>query len=95
MDGAQRDQRSHAGSTGLTGASRVPTISLNDDELAAVVAALRDIIDADRYPHAPRLDPLKAALGKLEAAETGKSVASSSAPPNTPPAGKGDKRGRR
>jgi hypothetical protein len=89
MDGAQRHQRSHAGSTGLTGASRVPTISLNDDELAAVVAALRDIIDADRYPHAPRLDPLKAALGKLEAA-----AAEPTPPPETPPPGKVEKRAR-
>jgi hypothetical protein len=41
----------------------VPTINLNDDELAA----LRRLIEDDRFPHAPRLDPLRAALGKLDA----------------------------
>jgi hypothetical protein len=46
----------------------VPTISLTDDELAAVAAAIRRAIEDDKYPHAPRLDPLRAALGKLDAA---------------------------
>ena len=46
----------------------MPTISLNADELAAVPATLRRAIETDRFPHAPRLDPLKAALGKLNAA---------------------------
>jgi hypothetical protein len=46
----------------------VPTINLNDDEIAAVAAALRRAIETDRFPRAPRLDPLRAALGKLEAA---------------------------
>jgi hypothetical protein len=68
----------------------VPTISLPDDELAAVTAAIRRLIQEDRYPHAPRLDPLRAALGKLEA------LAPNPAPvPKAPPASKGDKRARR
>ena len=46
----------------------VPAINLTDDELAAVTAALRRVIEDDRFPHAPRLDPLRAALGKFEAA---------------------------
>jgi hypothetical protein len=46
----------------------VPTISLTDDELAAVTAAIRCAIEDDPFPHAPRLDLLKAALGKMEAA---------------------------
>jgi hypothetical protein len=46
----------------------VPTFDLPDDELAAVTAAIRRVIDGDRYPHAPRLDPLRAALARLEAA---------------------------
>ena len=46
----------------------MPTISLADDELAAVTAAIRRVIEEDRFPHAPRLDPLRAALGKLDAA---------------------------
>jgi hypothetical protein len=46
----------------------VPTIDLPADELAAVIAAIRRAIEGDRYPHAPRLDPLRAALGKFDAA---------------------------
>ena len=68
----------------------MPTINLTDDELAAVAAALRRAIEDDRFPHAPRLDPLRAALGKFDAA----------APEPTPlpkasPAAKADKRARR
>jgi uncharacterized protein YciW len=47
----------------------VPSINLTDDELAAVAATVRRAIEDDRFPHAPRLDPLRAALGKFEAAE--------------------------
>ena len=61
----------------------VPTINLTADELAAVAAAIRRAIEDDRFPHAPRLDPLLAALGKFEAA-----------PEALPPA-KVDKRARR
>jgi hypothetical protein len=46
----------------------VPTIDLTDDELAAVAAAIRRLVDEDKFPRAPRLDPLRAALGKFEAA---------------------------
>jgi hypothetical protein len=38
------------------------------DELAAVTTAIRRLIEDDKYPHAPRLDPLRAALARLEAA---------------------------
>ena len=47
----------------------VPTIDLTADELAAVTAAIRRVIAGDRYPHAPRLDALRAALARLEAAK--------------------------
>ena len=60
----------------------MPTVNLAADELAAVTAAIRQLIEDDRYPHAPRLDPLRAALGKrLEAA------AEPSPPPEGPAAG--------
>jgi hypothetical protein len=66
----------------------VPTIDLPDDELAAVTAAIRRTIEDDRYPHAPRLDPLRAALARLEAA-------SNPAPdPKAPPPANADKRAR-
>ena len=46
----------------------MPTIDLPDDELAAVTAAIRRAIEEDRFPRAPRLDPLRAALARLDAA---------------------------
>ena len=49
----------------------VPTIDLPADELAAVTAAIRRVIEGDRYPHAPRLDPLRAAPARLDAAAPG------------------------
>jgi hypothetical protein len=58
------------------------------DELPAVTAAIRRTIEDDRFPHAPRLDPLKAALGKFEAAPE------PSAPSKAPPPAK-NKRARR
>jgi hypothetical protein len=78
----------------------VPTIDLPADELAAVTAVIRGVIEGDRYPHAPRLDPLRAALARLEAG--------ANAPPdarktegnrggsgaNAPSAAKADKRAR-
>lgn len=44
----------------------MPSIDLTDEEQAAVAAALRKLIDADRFPFSPRLKPLKSALAKLE-----------------------------
>ena len=67
----------------------VPTINLTDDELAAVTAAIRRAIQDDRFPHAPRLDPLRAALARLDAA-----TANREPHPKAPPAAKGDKRAR-
>jgi hypothetical protein len=67
----------------------VPTIDLPDDELAAVTAAIRGVIEGDRYPHAPRLDPLRAALARLEAASN------PTPQPKAPPPAKADKRARR
>ena len=46
----------------------MPTIDFPPDELAAVTAAIRGVIEGDQYPHAPRLDPLRAALARLDAA---------------------------
>jgi hypothetical protein len=46
----------------------VPIVDLPDDELRALIAALRRAIEGDRYPHAARLDPLRAALARIEAA---------------------------
>ena len=66
----------------------MPTINLTDDELAAVAALLRRAIEDDRFPHAPRLDPLRAALGKFVAA------AEPTPLPKAPPPAKADNRAR-
>ena len=78
----------------------MPTIDLTDAELAAVTAAIRGVIEGDRYPHAPRLDPLRAALARLEAAskpapELIKSPTVGDLKPKAPPPAKADKRARR
>ena len=79
-----------AGQMSVDYSRTVPAISLNDDELAAVTAAIRRTIAVDRFPHAPRLDPLRAALGKLDGA------APEPTPPlKAPPPAKVDKRTRR
>jgi hypothetical protein len=81
----------------------MPTIDLPADELAAVTAAIRGVIEGDRYPHAPRLDPLRAALARFDAAQVAKDISLSKnrqAPkptpdPKAPPSAKADKRARR
>ena len=67
----------------------VPTIDFTDDELAAVTAAIRRAIEDDRFPHAPRLDPLRAALGKVRGGLRPTPL------PKVPTAVKDDKRARR
>jgi hypothetical protein len=82
----------------------MPTLNLPADELAAVgsrqsVASSK----ADRYPHASRLDLLRAALARLEAAATKpsqkgnpeESAGFSQKAPQEPSAAKADKRARR
>jgi hypothetical protein len=69
----------------------VPAIDLPADELAAVAAAIRGLIEDDKYPHAPRLDPLRAALARFDAAANIRADAD----PKVPPPAKADKRARR
>jgi hypothetical protein len=71
----------------------VPTINLTDDELTAVTAAIRRAIEDDKFPHAPRLDPLRAALARFDAATKSDNLADSR--PKAPPPAKADKRARR
>jgi hypothetical protein len=78
----------------------VLTINLTDDELAAVAAAIRRAIEDDKFPHAPRLDPLKAALAKMEAElqpvpAPNKSAKICRFEPKASPPAKADKRARR
>jgi hypothetical protein len=44
----------------------MPTIDLTDDEHAAITAPIRRAIEQDRFPRAPRLDPLRSVLAKLD-----------------------------
>jgi hypothetical protein len=46
----------------------VPTIALTNAEHAAVTALIRRAIEEGRFPRAPRLDPLRSALAKLDPA---------------------------
>jgi hypothetical protein len=46
----------------------MPTVDLTDEDHAAVTAAIRRVIEDDKFPHAPRLDPLRSALAKLDPA---------------------------
>jgi hypothetical protein len=46
----------------------MPTIDLTDTEHAAVTAAIKRVIEGDRFPLATRLDPLRSALAKLDPA---------------------------
>jgi hypothetical protein len=78
----------------------VPTIDLPDDELAAVTAAIRRAVEDDKFPHAPRLDPLRAALARLEAAAEPKETLVADQPQVKPaakaaPPAKADKQARR
>jgi hypothetical protein len=46
----------------------MPTIDLTDAEHVALVALIQRAIEEDRFPRAPRLDPLRSALAKLDPA---------------------------
>ena len=65
----------------------MPKIDLADDELVAVIATIRGVIEDDRFPLAARLVPLRAALARLEAA--------AGPTPKTPTAAKAGKPARR
>jgi len=60
----------------------VPAIALSAEELAALADAIRRLIEEDRFPRAPRLDPLRSALVKLDPTP----------PPKAPPPARGGKR---
>jgi hypothetical protein len=70
----------------------MPTINLTDYEYAAVTAVIGRAIEDDRFPRAPRLDALRAALAKLDAAAK---LTPEPPLPKTPPWGRGSKRARR
>ena len=46
----------------------MPTIDLTDEEHAALVAYVLDRLREEKFPHAPRLNPVRVALAKLNVA---------------------------
>lgn len=74
----------------------MPTIDLTDDEHAAVIAAVRRALDEDKFPHAPRLRPLRSALAKLDPAAAAKPRPEPKPPlPEAPTRSRGGRRVRR
>lgn len=68
----------------------MPTIDLTDDEHAAVTAAVRRTLNEDKFPHAPRLRPLRAALAKFDPAGAQKPLPEQKPPlPEAPARGRG------
>ena len=63
----------------------MPTIDLIGAERAAVTAVIKRAIEEDHFPNAPRLDPLRSALAKLDPA--------AAAALRRPPAAESDKPG--
>jgi hypothetical protein len=68
---------------------------LTDDERAAIVMALQETIDPDRYPLSPRLKPLKGALAKLDPASVPKTRVERPLLPDAPARSRGGRRTRR
>ena len=72
----------------------MPNIDLLDDEYAVVVAAVRKVLDLDKYPMSPRLGPLKAALAKLDPSSVPKPVIKRPHLPEKPMRNRGGHRAR-
>ena len=70
-------------------------LDLTDEELAALTALARKAIVDDRYPHSPRLAPLKSALAKLDPASAPKQLPERMPLPEAPMRSRGGKRSRR
>lgn len=73
----------------------MPKIDFTEDEHTAVTAALRRLIDADKFPLAPRLKPLKSALAKLDPPKPRKPLPPPPQPGDRPRYGPGAKKSRR
>jgi hypothetical protein len=44
----------------------MPNLDLTDEELAALLRLVKQVLNTDRYPLSPRLYPLRSILEKLE-----------------------------
>ena len=73
----------------------VPPITFTDAERTALIAAVRKVLDADRYPRAPRLEPLRSALAKLDPASVPEPFPERKPLPEAPGRTRGERRARR
>jgi transcriptional regulator with XRE-family HTH domain len=73
----------------------MPSINFTDAERAALIAAVRRVIDADRHPRAPRLEPLWSALAKLDPGSVPKPPVERLPLPEAPARARGGRRARR
>jgi len=73
----------------------MPTIDFSDAEHAAVTRAVRRAIDEDKFPHAPRLAPLRSALAKLDPRSAPKPITARPPLPTGPSVGNRRGKGRR
>jgi hypothetical protein len=64
--------------------NRVPTIELTDEEHAVLVAYVLDKLREEKFPHAPRLSPVRSALAKRNAASAAKPAVERPPPPEAP-----------
>jgi hypothetical protein len=70
------------------------TLDLTDDEAAALTKHLRQALDNHRYPLAPRLNPLKSILAKLDPPKPKPEPLPPLKPGMAPSVGRGRRRGR-
>jgi transcriptional regulator with XRE-family HTH domain len=73
----------------------MPSINFTDAERVVLIAAVRRVIDADGYPRAPRLEPLRSALAKLDPASVPKAVKERPPLPEAAARHRGGRRARR
>ncbi len=73
----------------------MPLLDLTDEEHAAVTTAVRRAIAEDKYPHAPRLAPLRSALAKLDPASAPRAIEPRTPLPEAPARSRGGRRARR
>ena len=73
----------------------MPLLDLSDEELAALTAAPRKVIDDDKFPRSPRLAPLRSALAKLDPASVPKPLPERVPLPQAPARHRGGRRARR
>jgi hypothetical protein len=74
----------------------VPTIDLTDEEHAALVAYVLDKLREEKFLHAPRLNPVRSALAKLNPASAPKPISERPPLPEAPMrSSRGGRRARR